>query len=146
MTINTATKASYQVLGERETALDATAKEKAFNDAIGSNQKLLSKTTTDQTIRNVPQLIREIFDLSKTDTDLEKIREVIRSNNNIFGLHKLSASGNKLLATLAIIQYPDKCFFADGKLRVEFTANVMRGWFDNGEDLIIDNSALQNIQ
>ena len=146
MAINTAAKASYQVLGARETKLDAAAKEQAFNEAIDSIKHLLSKPNTDRPIRNVPQLVREIFDLTKSDPDLEKIREVIRSNDNIFGLDKLSASGNKLLATLAIIQYPDKCFSADGKLRVEFTASVMRGWFDNGADLIIDRSALQNFQ
>ena len=146
MAINTAAKASYQVLGARETKLDAAAKEQAFNDAINSIKNLLSNPNTNRPIRNVPQLVREIFDLTKSDPDLENIREVIRSNDNIFGLHKLSASGNKLLATLAIIQYPDKCFSADGKLRVEFTASVMRGWFDNGADLIIDRSALQNFQ
>ncbi len=146
MAINTAVKANYQVLGARETVLDAAAKERAFTDAITTIQALLSKTNADRPIRNVPQLVREIFDLSKKDPDLEKIREVIRSNDNIFGLHKLSASGNKLLAALAVIQYPDKCFSADGKLKVEFTASVMRGWFENGTDLIIDGSALQNFQ
>lgn len=133
----------FKTLGIRqEWHYSNTEKEALFKKAVGQMKNFIQQYPDKPT--SIPELVRQIFDDRIKAQELEDIRELLRPTNR-FTRHEISASGHKLLALLAIQQDPH-CLDANGKLRLEYTKSVMRGWFANGASIRFDDSALQNIQ
>lgn len=142
---NTSSLATFHSLGTRRDILfTQSSRANSFIYALDSIKVLLADAGAQSRPTSVPQLIRAIYDDSQRTTALEQIREVIRPNHSL-GFHDISATGTKLLACLAITQDP-LCLDHNGHLKVDYTKSVIRGWFDNGDTLSLDDSALRNIR
>ena len=136
-------QAEFKSLGVRhDRHYSETEKEKLFADAVDQMTNFVQQHADKPT--SIPELVRRIFDDQTKAPELEDIRELLRPTHR-FARHAISASGHKLLALLAI-QQDEHCLDEQGKLRLEYTKSLMRGWFENGYDIEFDDSALQNIQ
>lgn len=114
-----------------------------FEAAAKSIKKLLEDNSQDKNITSIPELMRMVFDTQNQNPELENIREALRPSHQ-FGRHTMSATGNKLLACLAMVQN-ESCIGHDGKLDLKLTKNIIRSWFDNPGEVDFDESALRNI-
>ncbi len=139
-------RATYSDLGVRESKLfgySNTDKIELFDRAIKSIHKILEPNNSENSIRSISQLMTKVFDQNQKGDDLEAIREAIRPSNH-FGRHTLSATGNKLLASLAIA-HDEKCIDETGYLDIDHTKSIIRSWFANPSEIDFDDSALRNI-
>jgi len=132
--------ATFRVLGPRENCSFYSDREPIFKEALKAIVGKLDNPYT--SAPSVPELVRQIFDPNNRDRALDSIREAIKSRSIWF--HCLSATGNKILAYLAIIHDED-CLDNEGKIKLEYTKKVIRNFFDNPNDIELDDSAIRNI-
>lgn len=115
-----------------------------FRNAIQSMKTILRNPASDNPILSAPQLLARVFDQNDVTPDIQNIRRALQ-HTHFLHLHDVSATGTKLLACLAITQHPE-CFDGNGNLRLDYTKNIIQGWFANGKDVKLDDSALRNIR
>ncbi len=115
-----------------------------FKNGIANIKSFLADDNAACKPKSIPELIRAIFDPTTQGQQIEAIREVLRPTYER-GDYKISASGTKLLACLAVTQ-DRECFDRQGNLRVDYTKNVIAQWFSNPNEVLLDESALQNIR
>jgi len=114
-----------------------------FEKAVDAVKTILGDTSRSKPVTSIPELMHLVFDKNNHDPQLETIREALRSTTH-FGFHTLSATGNKLLACLALV-HDENCLGQDGYLNMAFTKSTIRSWFANSDKVDFDESALQNI-
>lgn len=114
-----------------------------FENAVNAVKTILDDRSCVKPVTSVPELMRLVFDKDNQDPQLETIREALRPTTN-FGFHTLSATGNKLLACLALV-HDKHCLGHDGYLNMDLTKSTIRSWFANADMVDFDDSALRNI-
>lgn len=118
-------------------------KAQLFRSSLGALETLTEAKSSHNAPASIPELVRRLFDDTDGDKNLETIREMMRPTTRLT-LCDLSASGQKFLALLAILQ-DGSCLDSDGRIRLEYTKSVIRGWFHQSDEIHFDDSALQNI-
>ncbi len=136
---------AFRSLGARE-GFVYTDNEKAqlFSKGIASIKALLENPHAASKPKSVAELVSAIFDPASSDPQIEAIREVLRPTYKSSS-YTISATGTKLLACLAITENRD-CFDQQGNLRVDYTKNLISQWFSNPNEVLLDESALNNIR
>ena len=95
---------NYHSLGARKDLLYSDdEKTQLFLNAIDAMERVLSSNQGNTKPSSIPELVRKIFDDANKDQDLEIIREAMRPTSRL-SLHSISATGQKLLAMLAILK------------------------------------------
>jgi hypothetical protein len=139
-------KATFTSLSVRSFKLggySAQDKVDLFENAVSAVKTILGDTSRAKPVTSVPELMRLVFEKNHHDPQLETIREALRPTAH-FGFHTLSATGNKLLACLALV-HDGNCLGDDGYLNMDITKSTIRSWFANPDKVDFDDSALHNI-
>lgn len=127
----------------------AGAKDRFFEGALAAVQHLVLEPPDPAGTAgySIPALLDDVFS-DKVDSHLEQLRQALRPNKAGF-LHpsskkEFSATGEKLLAYLAVIHNPN-CLHADGRINVSVTHATIRNLLGNGQ-LPLDSRAIQNMK
>jgi hypothetical protein len=135
---------TYSVLGPRQSSYLFQDKDEIFEKALLAVENKLRNPEA-ETFESAADLVSLLYshDSSAHDADTLAIREALKSRSLIN--HCLSATGNKVLAYLAIVSDAG-CIDDRGRVRLEYTKSVIRHFFSNPDEIELDDSAIRNIR
>jgi len=141
---NSSASSQFKLQGSRNRYffVGQTEKNKIFTEAIDCIHDYLLRHKDE----SIPQLVAAIYNNTE-NPQVEPIREALRSRS--FILDCLSASGNKILAYLAVL-HNEKCLKKDGphkgSIDLTETKKTIRSFFSNENSIKFDDSAIKHLK
>jgi len=140
---SSAASATYRIQGKRDDFFQ-TKEEKniLFSKALNSTHHYLFQNPE----KSIQNLVNDIYNTNMDDENLNNMREALKYMSLTSFQERLSATGNKFLAYLAVISNESLCLNANKTINLEETKKAIRGFFSNGDIIDFDDSAIKNLK